>query len=397
MPLELILKEGREKSLLRRHPWIFSGAVAEINGEPVKGADIVIGDSKHHFLALASLSPESRLTARVWTFQEDEAVDQAFFDRRFQKAFKLRKAAFGSLPDAFRLINAESDGLPGVIVDIYSGYAVCQLSSAGADFHRAEIANAALHYAKGVYERSDVDSRTKEGLDPSCGPLAGEELPATIEFSENGVRYSMNPRTGHKTGFYLDQRLSRLAVMNAAKGAKNVLNCFCYTGGFGLAAARGGAEHVLNVDSSAPALELARANAELNGFSPEQFETYEADVFQFLRKCRDMGRSFDLIILDPPKFAETVSQVPKAARAYKDINLLAMKLLAPGGRLFTFSCSGAMDDGLFAKVVDSAACDAKADFRITGHLEQGPDHPVAANFPEGRYLKGITGIKLGTL
>ncbi|MST99520.1 23S rRNA (cytosine(1962)-C(5))-methyltransferase RlmI [Victivallaceae bacterium BBE-744-WT-12] len=240
MPLELILKEGREKSLLRRHPWVFSGAVAEINGEPVKGADVVIGDSKHHFLALASLSPESRLTARVWTFQEDEAVDQAFFDRRFQKAFKLRKAAFGALPDAFRLINAESDGLPGVIVDIYGDYAVCQLSSAGADFHRAEIANAALHYAKGVYERSDVDSRIKEGLEPSCGPLAGEELPATIEFTENGVRYSMNPRTGHKTGFYLDQRLSRLAVMNAAKDAENVLNCFCYTGGFGLAAVRGG-------------------------------------------------------------------------------------------------------------------------------------------------------------
>ncbi len=396
MAVELILKQGREKSLLRRHPWVFSGAVAAINGEAVKGCDVAICDSRHHVLAVGGLSPDSRLTARVWTFRESEAVDQAFFDLRFQRAFELRKTVFGTLPDAYRLVNAESDGLPGVIVDLYDGYAVCQLSSAGAEFHRTELTASILRYAKGVYERSDVDSRLREGLEPRTGHLGGEELPEFIDFTENGVRFRMNPRTGHKTGFYLDQRLSRRAVMEAAKDVREVLNCFCYTGGFGLAAAKGGAAHVLNVDSSGPALELARANAELNGLSPEQFETQEADVFQFLRKCRDAGRSFDLIVLDPPKFAETVSQVPKAARAYKDINLLAMKLLAPGGRLFTFSCSGAMDDALFGKVVDSAACDAAADFRITGSLEQGPDHPVAAHFPEGRYLKGITGIKLGT-
>ncbi len=393
--MELILKEGREKSLLRRHPWIFSGAVASINGEIVKGGDVAVFDSKHRFLAAGALSPESRLTARVWIFREEE-INQDFFNRKFEQAFALRKAVFGVLPDAYRLIYAESDGLPGVIVDIYNEYAVCQFSSAGADAHKTELTNSILRYAKGVYERSDVDSRVREGLEQRAGHLGGEELPETIEFTENGIKFRMNPRTGHKTGFYLDQRNSRRAVMEAAKDAQEVLNCFCYTGGFGLAAAKGGAAHVLNIDSSAPALELAQANAELNGFSAEQFETQEADVFQFLRKCRDMGRSFDLIILDPPKFAETVSQVQKAARAYKDINLLAMKLLKPGGRLFTFSCSGAMDDSLFGKVVDSAACDAGVDFRITGTLEQGPDHPVAANFPEGRYLKGITGIKLGT-
>ncbi len=390
-----ILKEGREKSLLRRHPWVFSGAIQRTTGEIVPGGEVVIRSARGEFLARAAASPSSRIVARVWTFDESEKMDLAFFQTRFQKAFQLRQAVFGgSLPDAWRLINAESDGLPGLIVDLYRNYAVCQISSAGAEHCRELIAEAILQYADGVYERSDVDSRLKEGLEPRTGPLAGAELPEMIEFEENGILFRADPRNGHKTGFYLDQRMSRKAVMEAASGAEEVLNCFCYTGGFGLAAAKGGAGHVLNVDSSAPALALARQNAERNGFSPDCFETLEADVFQFLRKCRDSRRSFDLIVLDPPKFAETAAQAEKAARAYKDINLLAMKLLRPGGKLFTFSCSGAMNEELFGKVVDSAACDAKADFRITGFLSQGPDHPVSAAFPEGRYLKGIAGIRL---
>jgi len=391
----LFLKEGREKSLLRRHPWIFSGAVLRKDGIFSPGCDLEIRSAKGDFLARGAYSPESQICARVWSFQEAEMIGQSFFDARFAEAYSLRKTVFGgNPPDACRLINAESDGLPGLVVDLYSGYAVCQISSAGAEFHRDEIAAAILRYARGAFERSDVDSRLKEGLTPRTGHLAGETLPETISFTENGIVFAMDPRTGHKTGFYLDQRMSRKAVMEASADAEEVLNCFSYTGGFGLAACRGGAKHVLNVDSSGPALELARKNAERNGFPPEQFETMDADVFQFLRKCRDSRKSFDLIILDPPKFAETASQVPKAARAYKDINLLAMKLLRPGGRLFTFSCSGAMDDALFGKVVDSAACDAGIDFRITGQLEQGPDHPVSASFPEGRYLKGLTGIKI---
>lgn len=390
-----ILKEGREKSLLRRHPWVFSGAIQRTTGEIVPGGEVVIRSAGGEFLARAAASPSSRIAARVWTFDESEKIDLAFFQTRFQKAFQLRQAVFGgSLPDAWRLINAESDGLPGLIVDLYRNYAVCQISSAGAEHCRELIAEAILQYADGVYERSDVDFRLKEGLEPRTGPLAGAELPEMIEFEENGILFRADPRNGHKTGFYLDQRMSRKAVMEAASGAEEVLNCFCYTGGFGLAAAKGGAGHVLNVDSSAPALALARQNAERNGFLPDCFETLEADVFQFLRKCRDSRRSFDLIVLDPPKFAETAAQAEKAARAYKDINLLAMKLLRPGGKLFTFSCSGAMNEELFGKVVDSAACDAKADFRITGFLSQGPDHPVSAAFPEGRYLKGIAGIRL---
>ena len=389
------LKEGREKSLLRRHPWVFSGAILRTTGKIVPGSEVAIRNAKGEFLARGAASPTSQIAARVWTFEESENIDRAFFRNRFEKAFQLRRAVFGGkLPDAWRLVNAESDGLPGLIVDLYRNFAVCQISSAGAEHWREQIAETILQYADGIYERSDVDSRRKEGLALRTGPLAGAELPEKIEFEENGILFRADPRQGHKTGFYLDQRMSRKAVMEAASGANEVLNCFSYTGGFGLAAAKGGAGHVLNVDSSAPALAQAEENAELNGIPRDRFETREADVFQFLRQCRDSLRSFDLIILDPPKFAETAAQAERAARAYKDINLLAMKLLRPGGKLFTFSCSGAMKDELFGKVVDSAACDAKADFRITGFLGQGPDHPVSAAVPEGRYLKGITGIRL---
>ena len=255
--------------------------------------------------------------------------------------------------------------------------------------HRDLIGKLLLEYAKGVYERSDVDSRTKDGLPPRTGHLAGEPLPDAPEFTENGIRFRLDYQAGHKTGFYLDQRDNRRLVAECAAGADRVLNCFSYTGGFGLAALKGGAKHVLNVDSSEPALVHARELAALNGFSEAAFETKEADVFQFLRSCRDARKSFDLIVLDPPKFAETVSQRERAARAYKDINLLAVKLLNPGGQLFTFSCSGAIDDGLFAKIVDSAASDARRPLRTVRWLSQGPDHPVLTSFPEGRYLKGL--------
>ena len=288
-----------------------------------------------------------------------------------------------------RNASAGGSGLPGLIADIYGEYAVCQITGAGMERHRELIGNLLLEYAKGVYERSDVDSRTKDGLPPRTGHLAGEPLPDAPEFTENGIRFRLDYKAGHKTGFYLDQRDNRRLVAECAAGADRVLNCFSYTGGFGLAALKGGAKHVLNVDSSEPALVHARELAALNGFSADAFETKAADVFQFLRSCRDARKSFDLIVLDPPKFAETVSQRERAARAYKDINLLAIKLLNPGGQLFTFSCSGAIDDALFAKIVDSAASDAGRPLRTVRWLSQGPDHPVLSSFPEGRYLKGL--------
>ena len=388
---DIILKPGRERSLLRRHPWIFSGAILPLETKPAAGEIVRVKDSKGNVLGIGAFSPESKLSVRMWSFEERE-IGKEFFAEQIRKAFELRKSVFPELPDAYRLICAESDGIPGLTVDLYGKYAVCQFSSVGAEAQKDLITELLLDYAEGIYERSDVDSRQREGLPSRTGQLAGIEVPDEIAFTENGIRYIAYPKTGHKTGFYLDQRLNRKTVMEQSAGMKNVLNCFCYTGGFGLAAAKGGAEHVLNVDCSGAALELANRNAAENGFPPEQFETLEADVFQFLRRCRDSRKTFDMIILDPPKFAETEAQAMKAARGYKDINLLAMKLLNPGGKLFTFSCSGAMTDDLFRKVVDSAAADAGIDFRITHWLSQGPDHPVSAAYPEGYYLKGLGGI-----
>ena len=386
----VILKEGREKSVLRHHPWIFSGAIREVMGNPGAGETVEVRSARGEFLAHGAYAAESHIPVKHWNFMESEAVDEAFFRKRLASAFELRKTVFhGNLPDAFRLVCAESDGLPGLIADVYGECAVCQITGAGMERHRELIGGLLLDYAKGVYERSDVDSRTKDGLPSRTGHLAGEPLPDVLEFAENSIRYRADYLAGHKTGFYLDQRDNRRLVSECAAGAESVLNCFSYTGGFGLAALKGGAKHVLNVDSSEPALACARELAALNGFSPDAFETKEADVFQFLRSCRDARKSFDVIVLDPPKFAETMSQRERAARAYKDINLLAVKLLNPGGQLFTFSCSGAIDDDLFAKIVDSAASDAHRPLRTVRWLSQGPDHPVLSSFPEGRYLKGL--------
>lgn len=386
----VILKEGREKSVLRHHPWIFSGAIREVAGEPGVGETVEIRSARGDFLAHGAYAASSHIPVKIWNFDESEPVDEAFFRKRLASAHALRKTVFhGSLPDAFRLICAESDGLPGLVVDLYGEYAVCQITGAGMERHRELIGALLLDYAKGVYERSDVDSRTKDGLPSRTGHLAGAALPDSLEFTENGIRYRADWQTGHKTGFYLDQRVNRRLVAECAAGAESVLNCFSYTGGFGLAALKGGAKHVLNVDSSEPALERALELAALNGFSEDEFATETADVFQFLRSCRDSRKSFDLIVLDPPKFAETMSQRERAARAYKDVNLLAVKLLNPGGQLFTFSCSGAIDDDLFAKIVDSAASDAKRPMHTVRWLSQGPDHPVLTSFPEGRYLKGL--------
>ena len=390
MPKEIILQKGRERSLLRRHPWIFDGAVAAVSGTPLPGETVEVYSFEGNWLARASYSPVSKLRARVWTFDQDEPIDQEFFNRRIDAAVAYRtRLALQKVTNAWRLVHGEADGLPGCVIDRYGEYAVCQFLCAGTEAAR-EMILAALkrdHSIRGIYERSDTDARERDGLESRCGLLWGEEPPELFTIRENGLSFYANLRTGHKTGFYLDQRENR-ASLPFCHGAE-VLNCFCFTGGFGLRAAQEGAKSVTQVDLSAPALELAQQNTELNGFDDSLFTYTKADVFEQLRRFRDMGRQFDVVILDPPKFAETPKQLEKAARGYKDINLLAAKLTRPGGFLVTFSCSGAMTPELFAKIVGDAARDAGRTARIVRTMGQAPDHPVTLDFPEGRYLTGL--------
>lgn len=399
----ILLKPDREKSLLRRHPWVFSGAIQQLIGSPAPGETVEILSADRQFLARAAYSPNSQIRARVWTFDPDEVVDAEFFRRKLRNAL-ARRAAWSFSPRgpatpetacaAGRLLHAESDGLPGLVVDRYAGTLVLQILTAGAEFWRETLADLLLEETgiRAIYERSDADVRQLEGLPPRVGLLRGT-LPATrLTIDEDGLKFVVDVATGHKTGFYLDQRLNRRRVGQLAAG-RETLNCFCYTGGFSLQAARGGAKSVLSVDSSAEALALGQENAALNGFPPQALEWLEADVFTALRKFRDQNRAWDLIVLDPPKFAPTAALAEKAARGYKDINRLAFKLLRPGGILVTFSCSGGIDAALFQKIVASAALDAGVEAQIVEYLAQSPDHPVSLHFPEGAYLKGLVCVK----
>ena len=402
----LILKSGREKSLLRRHPWVFSGALDILNGNPQSGATVDVRAADGLFLARAAYSPSSQIRARVWSFDPDEVIDADFFRRRILAALARRTIFFPSphFPqanggieggtDAFRLVHAESDGLPGLVVDRYGDVLVMQILTAGCEFWRETLADLLLEAtgATAIYERSDADVRELEGLQPRVGLLRGPKIESRITISEYGLKFLVDIEHGHKTGFYLDQRANRNRVGQLAAG-RDVLNCFCYTGGFSIHAARGGAKSVASVDTSADALAVGQENAALNGIQAEGFEWLEADVFTGLRKFRDQNRSWDLIVLDPPKFAPTAAQAEKAARGYKDINRLAFKLLRPGGILVTFSCSGGIDAALFQKIVASAALDAGVDAQIVETLTQGPDHPVSIHFPEGAYLKGLVCVK----
>jgi len=416
---KVVLKPKRDWSVRKRHPWIFSGAVDEIScasltsgretASPL-GETVEVVSSDGETLGYGSYSPASQIRVRMLSFDPKRVPDAAFVEGLVAASVARRADFFAadSTSNACRIVNAESDGLPGVVADCYDGWVICQFTSAGAEFWKKTIATAlmkSLPGAKGVAERTDVEVRGKEGLSLRRGEdaastfsvLAGDEPPEAIEVFEGPVRFLVDVRRGHKTGFYLDQREARAAVGALANG-RTVLNCFSYTGGFGLAAAAGGATHVTQVDVSADALALAQKNSELTFSATVQpstinlqprFDYVEADVFQFLRKCRDARKTFDLIVLDPPKFAESKAQVMKAARGYKDINLLAMKLLNPGGILATFSCSGAMTTDLFDQVLAEAAADARRDFQVIGRTRQGADHPVSLNFPEGWYLKGL--------
>jgi len=385
---KLILKPGREKSLKRRHPWIFSGAVARVAGEPAAGDSVEVHSASGELIALAAYSPKSQIVARVWDWGKRD-VDADFFRERIRRAVQERETFLdASTTDAMRLIHGESDGLPGVVADRYADTIVMQLSSAGADRWREAIADALMEAsgAKRVWERSDAEVRKLEGLPAAVGPLRGQREPTRVVIKENGLAFHVDLEHGHKTGFYLDQRDNRRLV-RALAGGRDVLDGFCYTGGFSVNAAAGGARSVMAVDSSGEALELARGNAELNAVSGVRW--VEGDVFLLLRKFRDERHAFDLVVLDPPKFAPTAAHVAKAARAYKDISLLAFKLLRPGGILVTFSCSGGVSAELFQKIIAGSALDAGVDAQIIRRLGAAADHPVALNFPEGEYLKGL--------
>ncbi len=390
----MFLKPGRDKSLLRRHPWIFSGAVQRVDEGVASGGTLDVLSADGQFLARGFYSPNSQIRARLWTFA-DEPVDADLFRARLRAALALRSTwKLAEVTDAIRLVYAESDGIPGLIVDRYGDVLVMQCLTTGIEAWRDVIADLLLEETglTTIFERSDADVRDLEGLPARVGLLRGELSSPLFAISEYGVQFNVNLSSGQKTGFYLDQRANRQEVRRLGPG-REVLDCFCYTGGFGVNALAGGAKSVLAVDVSAEALGMAAENVRLNGLAAEKMEYLEADVFQALRKFRDARRSFDMVILDPPKFAPTVSQVEKAARGYKDINLLAFKLLRPGGLLVTFSCSGGVDAALFQKIVASAALDAGVEARIVQHLSQGADHPVALQFPEGTYLKGLVCYK----
>lgn len=391
------LREGKERSLLRRHPWVFQASVAR--GGADAGETVRIEADDGRFLAWGAFSPSSMIRVRAWSFDEAERIDAAYFARRIATAVGLR-ARLPIESDGLRLIHGEADGLPGLIVDRYADVLSAQFLSAGSERWKATIADALLA-ATGctrLYERSDSGVRALEGLAPLKGWLRGadEKGGATeVTIREHGWRLTVDVAEGHKTGFYLDQRDNRARFAQLVRhfGVQRVLNCYCYTGGFSVAALAGGAEQVVSVDSSAPALERARRHVELNGFDPARAEFIDADVNALLRERLKAGESFDAIVLDPPKFAPSAAHAERAARAYKDINRLALKLLAPGGLLFTFSCSGGIGAELFHKIVAGAGLDAEVDGVLLERLAGACDHPTTINFPEGEYLKGLVILK----
>jgi 23S rRNA (cytosine1962-C5)-methyltransferase len=383
----LVLRSGKERSLRRRHPWVFSGAVDRVVGSAGPGDTVAVCGSDGSFLAWAAYSPASQIVARVWSFSEDTTIDASFIAERVTAAATARRG-LEARTSAARLVFAESDLLPGVIIDRYADVAVLELTTVGADRWRDAIADAcaSLPGVSSVYERSDVDIREREGLAARHGLLRGPEPAERIEIVEDGAVFALDVRRGHKTGFYLDQRESRAAIRRLSNG-RRVLNVFAYTGGFSVAAWQGGATKVTTVDSSGPSLELARENLRRNSF-PEN-GIVEADAFTELRRLRDADARFDLVILDPPKLVHRQHQLDKGARAYKDLNWLGIRLLNPGGLLVTFSCSGAVSAELHQKIVADAALDAGRDLQIVGRLDQAEDHPVLASFPESQYLKGL--------
>ncbi len=387
------LKEGKERSLLRRHPWIFDGAIAR--GSADAGETVRVEGHAGEFLGWAAFSPSSKIRARVWSFDQAQRIDESFFTARIAAAIGAR-GRFDIKSDGLRLIHGESDGLPGLVVDRYAGTLVAQFSSCGAERWKSEIVSALLAQTglARLYERSDASVRVLEGLPETTGWLAGSG-DTEITITEHDWKLTLDVAEGHKTGFYLDQRDSRKKFADYTRRLQfqRVLNCYCYTGGFTVAALSGGAAHVTSIDSSGPAIERAKANVALNGFDASRTTMLDADVNASLRQYIKDGKTFDAIVLDPPKFAPTVAHAERAARAYKDINRLALMLLEPGGVLFTYSCSGGISADLFHKIVASAGSDAGVDAFISERMGGAPDHPMTVAFPEGEYLKGLVLVK----
>jgi 23S rRNA (cytosine1962-C5)-methyltransferase len=392
------IRPGRERSLLRRHPWVFEGSVA--GGKADAGETVRVEDSSGRFLAWAAYSPQSLIRLRAWSFDEGERIDAAFFARRITAALDIR-ARLPIASDGLRLVHGESDGLPGLVVDRYADTLSAQFLSAGVERWKAPIADALMQAtgATRLYERSDTSARQREGLAPATGWLRpgdpGRAETTALTIREHEWRLGLDVANGHKTGFYLDQRDNRKFFAETVRhfGFARVLNCYSYTGGFSVAALAGGATNVMSVDSSGPALERAAANVALNGFDAARHEALDADVNQTLRSLIEARQSFDAIVLDPPKLAPTAAHAERAARAYKDINRLAFVLLRPGGALFTFSCSGGISVDLFHKIVAGAGLDAGIDGLIYARLGAAPDHPMTVTFPEGEYLKGLVVLK----
>ena len=387
------LRANKERSLLKRHPWVFEGSIASGKADPGETVKLTAHDGR--FLAWAAYSPQSLIRVRAWSFDEAERIDRAFFARRIAQAVAIRQR----LPidsDGVRLIHGEADGLPGLIVDRYGDTLSAQFLSAGVERWKAPIADLLLETTglTRLYERSDASARGLEGLPEVTGWLRGDG-PTELTIREHGWRLTLDVAQGHKTGYYLDQRDSRKLFADTVRhfGFQRVLNCYSYTGGFSVAAFAGGASEVTSVDSSGPALERAHAHIALNGFDTARHTALDADVNQTLRRFVHEGRRFDAIVLDPPKFAPTASHAERAARAYKDINRLAFLLLEPGGALFTYSCSGGISADLFHKIVAGAGLDAGIDGLIYARTGAAPDHPMTVTFPEGEYLKGLVVVK----
>ena len=384
------LKPGREKSLRRRHPWVFSGAIERVDGQVQPGSTVDVVASSGEFCGRAAYSPTSQIRARIWTFETSEVIDAAFFRRRLARAVESRRRlALLDVHCACRLVFSESDGLPGLIVDRYGEYLVCQFLSAGAEAWRTTIVEllGELCAPRGIYERSEGGARHKEGLPSRRGLLAGAEPPTEIEIVAGGARLVVDIANGQKTGAYLDQQHNRERVAAHARDA-DVLDAFSYTGGFAIGCLHAGARRATLIDSSADALELAKRETAANDVG-DRCRFVVANVFDELRAVRDSGTRFDLVVLDPPKFVHSADQVTAGSRGYKDINMLGLALVRPGGVLATFSCSGHVDAALFQKIVAGAAVDAGRMAQILERLSQPADHPVATEFPEADYLKGL--------